>query len=354
MSAKPSVKWFAEIGLADRPAVGGKGASLGELTRAGIPVPPGFVVPVSTFEAFLAAIDPGATIRAHITALQGQALQALSAAASEIRERITNAKLPDAIAQDITTAYRAIARDNASAPVAVRSSATSEDSEGASFAGLQDTYLWIRGAESVLEHVRKCWASLYNTESITYRHRLKLPEDQVAMAVVVQCMAAARSAGVMFTRSPTTGDRSTIAIEGTWGLGSSLVSGEVTPDRFVVSKVTGEIVSRTISRKLVRHVPDLARGGTRAEPAPDELQTKPCLSDEEIGGLVATAKRVERHYGTAQDIEWAIADEGGKSAIYLLQSRPETVWSAREAGPIAKARATPYDHVFAALSHRKS
>jgi pyruvate,water dikinase len=354
MNAGPSVKWFGEVGLADRPSVGGKGASLGELTRAGIRVPPGFVIPVSTFEAFLAAIDPGATIRAHVTALQGQALQALSAAASEIRERITSAKLPHAIAEDIARAYRTISQDHAEAPVAVRSSATSEDSEDASFAGLQDTYLWIRDEKAVLEHVRKCWASLYNTESITYRQRLKLPEDQVAMAVVVQRMALARTAGVMFTRSPTTGDRSTIVIEGSWGLGSCLVSGEVTPDRFVVSKVTGEIVARTISHKLTRHVPDLSAGGICTEPVPDDLREKPCLSDAELGELASTAKRVERHYGSAQDIEWAIANEGSGGVLYLLQSRPETVWSAREAEPIAKARATPFDHVFAALGHRKS
>ena len=354
MTAPSSVKWFDEIALADRPTVGGKGASLGELTRAGIRVPPGFVIPVATFERFLGAIDPAGRIRASIAALEGRDLNALSETAAEVRERIINADLPEHVAEDIARAYRTIARDEGEVPVAVRSSATSEDSAAASFAGLQDTYLWIRGERAVIEHVRKCWASLYNTESVTYRHRLKLPEEQVAMAVVVQRMALARTAGVMFTRSPTTGDRSTIVIEGAWGLGSCLVSGEVTPDRYVVSKVTGEIVARTISRKLVRHVPDLVRGGTCAEPLPDELQGEPCLSDEEVGELAATAKRIERHYGSAQDIEWAIADGRGASALWLLQSRPETVWSAREDEPIARPKATPFDHVLAVLGHRES
>jgi pyruvate,water dikinase len=354
MAAPFSVKWLDTVRLADRPAVGGKGASLGELTHAGIRVPPGFVVPVAAFEKFLASIDPEGLIRTAITTLEGQELAAQSATAAAVRERLRCADFPADVAEDIARAYRTLARNDAEVPVAVRSSATSEDGADASFAGLQDTYLWIRGETAVVEHVRKCWASLYNTESVTYRHRLKLPEEQVAMAVVVQCMAVARTAGVMFTRSPTTGDRSTIVIEGTWGLGSCLVGGEVTPDRYVVSKVTGEIGARTVSRKLVRHVPDLARGGTRVEAIPDELQSKPCLSDDEIAELAAIAKRVERHYGSAQDIEWAIAHEGGASVLYLLQSRPETVWSARKVEPVARPKATPFDHVLAALGQRRT
>lgn len=354
MTTDATIKWFKDIALADRPSVGGKGASLGEMTRVGISVPPGFVIPVATFERFLGALDPGGKIRHSITALEGSDLAALSDAAAEIRARIVSHPMPADIAEGITAAYREIAASESDAPVAIRSSATSEDSEEASFAGLQDTYLWVRGEAAVLDHVRKCWASLYNTESVTYRHRLKLPEEQVAMAVVVQRMAPARSAGVMFTRSPTTGDRSVIVIESAWGLGSALVSGEVTPDRFVVNKVTGEITQRTISQKLMRHAPDLAKGGVVEEEVPREQQSLSSLSDAELKELAATAKQVERHYGRAQDIEWAVANEDGKSAIYLLQSRPETVWSAKDAAPVAKPKATAFDHIFAALSHRKS
>ena len=354
MTAQSALKWFKDIALADRPTVGGKGASLGELMRVGIRVPPGFVVPVAIFEAFINEIDPGGEIRRAITDLQGSDLAALSAAASEIRGRITRQAMPSGMAEEIGAAYRAIASVDRDTPVAIRSSATSEDGEDASFAGLQDTYLWVRGEAAVLEHVRKCWASLYNAESVTYRHRLKLPEDEVAMAVVVQQMAHARSAGVMFTRSPTTGDRSTIVIESAWGLGSALVSGDVTPDRFVVSKVTGEVSQRTISQKLLRHSPDRENGGVREEAVAPEEQTQPSLFDHEIAELAVIAKRVERHYGRAQDIEWAIADEGGNNVVYLLQSRPETVWSAKDAAPVAKPKATAFDHVFAALSHRKS
>jgi pyruvate,water dikinase len=341
------VRWFADVGLADRPLVGGKGASLGELTRAGITVPPGFVVTTQAFELALAAIDPGAAIRAQIAGLPADDLTAITAVADAIRDRFLGAVLPDEITAAVGAAYAALAEP--ALPVAVRSSATSEDSAEASFAGLQDTHLCVRGAESVLHSLRACWASLYSRESVSYRQRLKLPEQQVAMGVVVQRMLESRASGVMFTRSPLTGDRSVIAIEGSWGLGSAIVSGEVTPDKYVVNKVTGEITQRTVSAKAVRHVsaPD---GGVRVEAVDEEERQRPALSDEEIRELAAVGKRVERHYGTPQDIEWAIApDGGGAQGIYLLQSRPETVWTRRDAQPVAQPAARAYDHVLAAL-----
>jgi len=164
-------------------------------------------------------------------------------------------------------------------------------------------------------------------------------------------MVNSRCSGVMFTRSPTTGDRSVIAIEGSWGLGSSVVSGEVTPDRFVVSKVTGEISSRAISEKLVQHLPDHFGGGVRHEPVPDEHQKLPCLTDAQIAELAQIAKRVERHYGSAQDIEWAIAHE--EHGAYLLQSRPETVWASRESSPVAAPKARAIDQVISLLGGRQ-
>ena len=268
--------------------------------------------------------------------------------------------------------------------VAVRSSATVEDSAEASFAGLQDTYLGVSGASSVLGYVRRCWASLYNDESVAYRRRLGLPEAGVAMAVVVQRMVAPRAAGVMFTRSPVTGDRSVVAIEGTWGLGSALVSGDVTPDSWVISKITREITSRRVSPKAKVHrysgagAPTAAGGEpTTSAPSdlgwvtvsdtPAELRDVPCLTDDEIRALAAVARRVEAHYGTPQDIEWAVldapftqdasaasaarassaADVPAEARVVLLQSRPETVWAAREATPAGAPKPRAADHVLA-------
>jgi len=341
------VRWFSGIKLADRPLVGGKGASLGELIRAGMTVPPGFVVTTAAFEAALTAIDPGGTIRAQIERLDDSDLPAITAAADSIRERFLDAALPAAISAAVSAAYQALAAP--ALPVAVRSSATSEDSEDASFAGLQDTHLCVEGTDAVLRSLAACWASLYSRESVCYRLRLKLPERQVAMGVVVQRMLASRASGVMFTRSPITGDRSVIAIEGSFGLGSAIVSGEVTPDKYVVNKVTGEIVKRTLSVKALRHVSGGA-GGVRVEQLGEGEQRLPALSDHEVRELAALGRQVERHYAAPQDIEWAIApDADGTERIYLLQSRPETVWSRRDAQPVAQPAARAYDHVLAAL-----
>ena len=170
------------------------------------------------------------------------------------------------------------------------------------------------------------------------------------MAVVVQTMADARTAGVMFTRSPLTGDRSVLTIEGSWGLGSAVVGGEVTPDRWVVGKITGEISVREIATKMIRHAA-AADGGTESLPVPAELQCVPCMSDQEIQALGTIGRKVERHYGRPQDIEWAVARDSGE--ILLLQSRPETVWSAKEAVPAGRAAADPSTHVLSIFGGRR-
>jgi pyruvate,water dikinase len=346
-SSATSIRWFQDFGIVDRSSVGGKGASLGELTRAGILVPPGFVVTVAAFETALRTLDPDRTVRAAIEGLVGRDLEAISRVTESIRNRVASTALPAELTHEVTAAYQELAAD--SPAVAVRSSATSEDSREASFAGLQDTQLCVRGPAAVLQALRGCWASLYSRESVDYRLRLVLPESKVAMAVVVQRMIASRSSGVMFTRSPLTGDPSVIAIEAGFGLGSALVSGEITPDKFVVSKVTGDIVKRTVSTKTLRHVA-AAHGGVRTEAVGVEQQSQPALSEEQIRALAEIGRRVEQHYGCAQDIEWGIAADGdGRDQIYLLQSRPETVWARRELEPVAKPAARPYDHVLNVL-----
>jgi len=342
MAAPELIGWFADLTLADRPTVGGKGGSLGELTRAGIAVPAGFVVRTAAFEDFIAALERSAPVRQRVATLGADDLDGIAAVSAELGARVQGQPLPASLRDVLTEAHHALCAGEARAPLAVRSSATTEDAEDASFAGLQDTYLWVMGADEVERQVRGCWASMYSVPSIAYRRRQGLPEAGVAMAVVVQRMVAARCAGVMFTRSPTTGDRSVIVIEGAWGLGSAVVSGEVTPDRFVLGKITGEISVREIRDKHVRHVPR-AGGGTEEQPTPAELREMPCLTDAQLQQLRELARRIEKHYGRPQDIEWAFDAEG---SLHILQSRPETVWSAREAAPVAAAKDNPLHHVM--------
>jgi pyruvate,water dikinase len=351
-------------------AVGGKAASLGELARAGVAVPPGFAVTTEAFTAAMAAIDADGALRAGIEALPADDAAQVARVAARFRGVVAEAPLPSEVAAAVEAGYAGL---GGASDVAVRSSATVEDSAEASFAGLQDTYLGVSGAASVLDHVRRCWASMYNDESVAYRRRLGLPEAGVAMAVVVQRMVAPRAAGVMFTRSPVTGDRSVVAIEGTWGLGSALVSGDVTPDSWVISKITGEITARRVSPKVKihRYVPNGSvalpaptpgscageagpagdPGGARVTVAdtPADLRDTPCLSDDEIRSLAAVARRVEAHYAAPQDIEWALLDgEAAPDArIVLLQSRPETVWAARDPKPAGGPKPRAADHVLA-------
>ena len=337
------------MGLSDRLTVGGKGGSLGELTRAKIPVPPGFVVRTAAFERFLTTIEKDELIREEVEALDSQELEKITALSKKLRTRVESAPLPDEVNAEILSALTELCGRDNNPPLAVRSSATTEDAADASFAGLQDTYLWVIGGQTVLDRIRSCWASLYSVPSIAYRRKHGMPESGVAMAVVVQGMVNARKAGVMFTRSPQTGDRSVVTIEGAWGLGSSVVSGEVTPDRFVIAKITGEISVRDISDKHVQHLPSPA-GGVAEFETPEDLRRVPCLSDSEIVELRDIARVVERYYGRPQDIEWAI-DQSGKTL--LLQSRPETVWSAKQRAPVAKPAEDPLQHVMKIFGGRR-
>jgi pyruvate,water dikinase len=340
------IRDFADIGRSDRPVAGGKGASLGKLTRAGIPVPPGFVVTTAAFARTLAPIAVGGEIRR----LDPDDHAAVARVTADIRDRVARAPLPGDVRAAIIEGYRSLGDD---ALVAVRSSATGEDSADASFAGLQDTYLCVRGADEVVDRVRACWASLYTDRAVSYRLSRRYAEDDIAMGVVIQRMVDARCAGVMFTRSPTSGDRSVVAVEACWGLGSALVGGDVTPDAYVVNKVTGEIIKRTVSPKLRLQIRDPIGPGVRTEDVPEELRTVPCLADEELGALVRLARRIESHYGAPQDIEWAIArDLPPGDDIVVLQSRPETVWAGRAPAPVATPKARAFDHVLDSLSHR--
>ena len=352
------VREIADLGAGDLASAGGKAASLGELTRAGLRVPPGYVVTAKAFALAMAALDPDGLLRDEIARLPADDLGAIGRAAAGVRARITAAPLPASVAAEVTAAHGRLGAGAAAVAVAVRSSATGEDSAEASFAGLQDTYLGVAGLDAVLDRVRACWASLYNDESVAYRRRLGLPEDGLGMGVVVQRMLSPRAAGVMFTRSPVTGDRSVVAIEATWGLGSALVAGEVTPDSFTVSKVTGEITGRRVGSKLRLQTFLASEPGVTAVAMPIEMRGRPCLTDDEARTLARVARRVEEHFGSPQDIEWALLGDDpafsslhGETAdrIMLLQSRPETVWAARDRSPVASPQPRASDHILSRL-----
>ena len=361
------------MSLADVASVGGKAASLGSLSQAGIAVPRGFVVLASAFRQAMSLLDPSGALVRSVSEVPAGDVPAIARAAAAVRERIVALALPPEVGAEIEAGYRSLgalsgafsgASSGASsgafsvaydAAVAVRSSATMEDSSEASFAGLQDTYLGVYGVEAVLDRVRSCWASLYNDESVAYRRRMGLAEDGLAMAVIIQRMISPRAAGVMFTRSPVTGDRSVVAIEGTWGLGSALVAGDVTPDAFTVSKVTGEITGRRVGAKLRLHS-FLPNGrGITVQAMPAAQRHSPCISDDEARALASVGCQVEEHYGVPQDIEWALlGDDPCHSALHgepadrivLLQSRPETVWAARSQSPVATPKPRASDHVL--------
>jgi phosphoenolpyruvate synthase/pyruvate phosphate dikinase len=351
----------------DRPSVGGKAAGLGELAAARLPVPAGFAITTGAFSHALQALDPDGAIPRQVGGLPADDDGAIADVSAQVRSRIVDAPLPARLRDEIADAYRALPHHTGpggrsgpgrpsgpivaagDVPVAVRSSATGEDSGSASFAGLQDTYLWVTGADAVAEHVRRCWASLYSVESVTYRRHQGVPEDGLAMGVVVQVMVDPRCAGVLFTRSPVTGDTSVTVVEASWGLGSAVVSGVVTPDTYVVSRVTGEIVKRDVATKLCHHQRNPSAPGVCLRDVPPPLRDVPCLEDREILALADLGRRVSDHYGTPQDIEWAIHGGTGPQ-IVLLQSRPETVWSSRAASPVAAPTARAFDHVLHRLS----
>jgi pyruvate,water dikinase len=346
--ANDAVSWFGDVGLADRPTVGGKGGSLGELTQAGIAVPPGFVVTTHGFELFLQALEAREPIRPLVEALDPHDHGAATKLSEKLRARVLEDNMPAEVEQAIRTAHAELCTNGE--PVAVRSSATTEDAEDASFAGLQDTFLWVLDADDMVARVRECWGSLYSVESMTYRRKQDFPEEGVAMAVVVQKMVDAKCAGVMFTRSPTSGDKSVITVEGAWGLGSAVVSGEVTPDKWVIGKITGEISQRDISDKHAKQVP-ADGGGIQEVELPDDERRAPCLTDDELMQLREVGRRIEKHYGKPQDIEWALDKEGN---VLLLQSRPETVWAAKDKeGPIAEPKGSALDHVMGIFGGKK-
>lgn len=354
---KKYVIWLDEVDKSLHDKVGGKAAGLGEMIKAGIPVPPGFVVTSDAYKDFILETGIAGFIK-HVLEeeiVSGRP-EEYEKASELIRTKFMRTPMPHKIREAVVEAYKELAsKVGVENPrVAVRSSATVEDLPEASFAGQQDTYLNINGVEEVVEHVKRAWGSLWTARALSYRDSLNISHEQAYMAVLVQKMVNSRSSGVAFTLHPVTGEEDKIVVESVWGLGEFIVAGTVTPDSFTVDKDTLEIIEKRISRKEKALFYD-PRTGSNVEvklPANDDeleaLERKypeiaemikkhaifpeaQSISEEEVKKLAELSKKVEDHFGRHMDIEWAIdADLGSPEGIFLVQARPETVWSRKK------------------------
>ena len=314
------VQKFEDLSKSDIGIAGGKGANLGELTQAGIPVPPGFVVTAGTYEKFMEDSGINDKVLDILDKIDINDTKALQAAAEEIKSIIIDTPIPEDMIMFIKEAYNQLCQKvgEEDTDVAIRSSATAEDLPEASFAGQQDTFLHVSGDDEVIEYIRKCWASLFEARAIFYREENNFEHSKVLIAVVVQKMAVADKAGVMFTVNPSTGEEIAL-IEGSWGLGEAVVSGDVTPDNYQVDKANNEIINVTISDKKVMYTNDESGTSVKVD-VPEEMRKQRVLSDDELIELTEMGKRVQAHYGEPMDTEWAFERDN----LFLLQARPIT------------------------------
>ncbi|HDL42288.1 MAG TPA: phenylphosphate synthase subunit beta [Actinobacteria bacterium] len=340
--------------------VGGKSTGLGSMIRAGIPVPPGFAVTTHAYRAMLADGRSEREIAELLDSADPDDVEGLEKISRMIGDLIESSPMPADVESAIRAGYEELdslcsgAADSSAAdpdlPVAVRSSATAEDLPGASFAGQQDTFLWVVGADSVLDHVKRCWSSLYTARAIAYRIEQGYDHEKIYMSVCIQKMVNARAAGVMFTLNPINGDRSKVAIDASWGLGEAVASGEVTPDNYLVDTIAMRIARRTVSSKAIEYRANPAERRVERTDVPVDRRDIPCLGDDEILALSQLARRVEAHHGCPQDLEWAIdADLEKPNNIVLLQSRPETVWSDRDRVQVSSGDRSTMDYIVANL-----
>lgn len=305
---------FSKLNKTDIPVAGGKGANLGELSSAGFPVPPGFVLTTDAYDTFVETHDFQRQIIDLVQTVSADDPQSCAVVSENIKQLFLHADVP----RDIVEALMAMKDSLDETAVAVRSSATVEDLPETSFAGQHDTCLNIQGEEALLAAVKNCWASLWSARAIAYRIRQDIDPTMVSMAVVVQQFIPADSAGVLFTADPVDGDRKQIVLNATWGLGEAIVSGQVTPDTVVVDKLNWQIVSRKTAPKRVMTVQ--TENGSAEQPVPQAKQNQPVLIDETAVTLAKLGTNIEAHYGMPMDIEWAIAG----SEIAILQARPIT------------------------------
>lgn len=333
-----NILWFKELSKQDIPLVGGKGANLGEMFNAGIPVPPGFVVTADAYKHFLEVTGIADDIYGILKDLNVEDNESLQAASKKIQEIIIKAGMPRGIEQDIKENYdnlnvdeevfrRAgkqaldIIKAGRDLPfVAVRSSATAEDLPTASFAGQQATFLNVRGGNKLVEAVQKCWASLFTARAIYYRVKNNFPHEKVFIAVVIQRMINSSKSGVIFSINPMTNNEKEIIIEAGWGLGEAVVSGSINPDQYIIDKETLTLKSKKINEQDWMYTLDPRLGHTVKKNVSQDKINAQILNDSELRKLTELTKNIEDHYGAAQDIEYAIEGSG----IYIVQSRPVT------------------------------
>jgi pyruvate,water dikinase len=315
-----AVAGFEELGRNDVGFAGGKGANLGEMTGAGLPVPPGFVIGAPAYAAFCDNSGLRSRIADRLAAVDVEDTDQLDRAATEIRSMIETESLPEALEDTICEAYSSLGGGDSYVAVAVRSSATAEDTASASFAGMNETKLNVRGTISLLDAVRKCWSSLFGARTIYYRAQKGFSQANMDIAVVVQRQIVATRAGVMFTIDPATGASDRLVIEGAFGLGESVVSGSVSPDRYVVSKDDLTIEKREVRHKEMEVVAAGNAGTLTRKLAPSRAE-QAVLSDAEVRQIAELGVEIETHYAAPQDTEWAVDDAG---EIWMLQSRPVT------------------------------
>ncbi len=322
MTNKKVISWFSELSKNDIPLVGGKGANLGEMTNAGMPIPPGFVVNVNAYNEFLDKAGIQNEIMGILKATDVNDSDKLEVNAEKVRNIITKAHMPENIANDIRKSYQQLNKNLGESTtdvfVAVRSSATAEDVPDASFAGQQDTYLNVLGADNVIKMVQKCWASLFTARAIFYREENKFVHEEVSIAVVIQKMVNSTTSGVMFTVNPVSLNKDEVLIEAVYGLGEAIVGGQVTPDNYLVDKKSLVINQKIIGKQLWKYTKE--KGKTVTKDIEPELQKKQKISDENIKKLAVIANNIHKHYGMVMDIEWAAESDD----LYITQARPET------------------------------
>ena len=359
MSADPLVLWLDDTAAPGNPLLGGKFASLARMTAAGFSVPPGFGVTTAAYRRFMDHAGLQAEAARVRKAARRTALDDIGDARAALADAILSLPMPEEIEAALRLNYALLEgrAGRPAVPVAVRSSGEAEDLADASFAGQYDTYLWIAGADAVLRSLRACWASMFGDAALSYRPQGDQGGEAAAatgddgnragICVGIQQMVEARAAGVMFTLDPLNGDRSKIVMEACWGLGEGVVKGDVTPSRLTLDKVTFEIVGREAASQSEEYRFDPASGTVRLMPVAPEREGTACIDDAEALALAALAKRIEAVRGAAQDIEWAIGEDG---KVRILQVRPETVWSRRQGAGIVSVSRSAVDHVLTRLS----